>query len=289
MPGHLRPRRWLAAVCLLLAGACGAPAWAALQVIYPRIEERPPDDYGYKLLELALRKSGVPYVLSMSVPKMNQERARSLLDHGDISVFDAGTSAEFETRFDAVYFPIDRGLSGFRLLLIHKDAQQAFAPILSLGELRRMVAGQGPGWADSKVLTAAGIHVRTAEFESLFRMVNAKRIDFYPLGADEAYTLLERYHALAPDVMVEPHLVLQYPFSRLFFVRKGDTELRDAILGGLQKSFADGSLLRFFEQDERFHTSLQRAGLKQRIVIGLDNPYLTPAFRQIPKEYFYVP
>lgn len=289
MPARPRLRRWLAAVCLLLAGIWGAPAWATLHVIYPRIEERPPDDYGFKLLELALKKSGAPFMLAMSVPKMNQERARHLLDQGDISVFDAGTSAEFEARFDAVYFPIDRGLSGFRLLLIHKDAQQDFAPIQSLAELRRMSAGQGPGWADSKVLTAAGIHVKTAEFESLFRMVNARRIDYYPLGADEAYTLLERYRALAPDVVIEPHLVLQYPFSRLFFVRKGDTQLRDAILSGLQKAFADGSLLRFFEQDERFHTSLQRAGLKQRTVIGLDNPYLTPSFRQIPKEYFYLP
>lgn len=289
MPAWPRPRRWLAALCLLLAGAWGAPAWATLQVIYPRIEERPPDDYGFKLLELALKKSGVPFTLSMSVPKMNQERARYLLEQGDISVFDAGTSAEFEARFDAVYFPIDRGLSGFRLLLIHKDAQQDFASIQSLDELRRMTAGQGPGWADSKILTAAGIHVRTAEFESLFRMVNARRIDFYPLGADEAYMLLERYRALAPDVVVEPHLVLQYPFSRLFFVRKGDIQLRDAILSGLQKAFADGSLLRFFDQDERFHTSLQRAGLKQRTVIGLDNPYLTPSFRQIPKAYFYAP
>lgn len=289
MPARPRLRRWLAAVCLLLAGIWGGPAWATLHVIYPRIEERPPDDYGFKLLELALKKSGAPFMLAMSEPKMNQERARHLLDQGDISVFDAGTSAEFEARFDAVYFPIDRGLSGFRLLLIHKDAQQDFAPIQSLAELRRMSAGQGPGWADSKVLTAAGIHVKTAEFESLFRMVNARRIDYYPLGADEAYTLLERYRALAPDVVIEPHLVLQYPFSRLFFVRKGDTQLRDAILSGLQKAFADGSLLRFFEQDERFHTSLQRAGLKQRTVIGLDNPYLTPSFRQIPKEYFYLP
>ncbi|MES2116318.1 MAG: hypothetical protein V4578_14270 [Pseudomonadota bacterium] len=289
MPAWPRLRRWLAASCLLLAGAWVAPVWATLQVIYPRIEERPPDDYGFKLLELALKKSGVPFALSMSVPKMNQERARYLLEQGDISVFDAGTSAEFEARFDAVYFPIDRGLSGFRLLLIHKDAQQDFASIQSLDELRRMTAGQGPGWADSKILTTAGIHVRTAEFESLFRMVNARRIDFYPLGADEAYMLLERYRALAPDVVVEPHLVLQYPFSRLFFVRKGDIPLRDAILSGLQKAFADGSLLRFFDQDERFHTSLQRAGLKQRTVIGLDNPYLTPSFRQIPKAYFYAP
>ncbi|SFV01492.1 substrate-binding periplasmic protein [Pseudoduganella namucuonensis] len=261
-----------------------APAWCALNVVYPRIDERPPDDYGYKVLELALAKSGVPHALSMSKVKMNQERARLLLERGEISVLDAGVSADFEARYDPVYFPLDRGLSGYRLLLIHKERAPDFARIRTLGQLAEMTAGQGPGWADIKILSAAGIGVKTAEFASLFRMVNAKRIDFYPLGADEILPLLERYRAQAPDVVVEPHLALHYPFARLFFVRKGDQELRDAIHAGLRKAFADGSLQKLLDLDIRL-----RDNLRERTIIQLDNPNLSNAFRQIPREYFHLP
>lgn len=48
MPGWRLLRGCLLAVCL-----AGASATAAtLQVVYPRIEERAPDDYGFKVLEL---------------------------------------------------------------------------------------------------------------------------------------------------------------------------------------------------------------------------------------------
>jgi hypothetical protein len=224
--------------CALALGAAAAPAWAALNVIYPRIEERPRDDYGYKVLDLALSKAGVAYTLSMSRLKMNQERARTLLEEGVISVFDAG---------------------------------------------------QGPGWADITILRAAGIGVKTSEFELLFRMLNAKRIDFYPLGADEIFGLAARYRGQAPDIMVEPRLALQYPFARLFFVRKGDGALRDAIYAGLQKAFADGSFQNLLEADPGFHASVARANLSARTVISIPNPNLSESFRQIPREYFYVP
>jgi hypothetical protein len=101
--------------------------------------------------------------------------------------------------------------------------------------------------------------------------------------------MLERYRAQAPDVVVEPHLALHYPFARLFFVRKGDHALRDAILSGLRKAFADGSLQQLLESDNRFHDSALRAGLKERTIIQLDNPNLSDSFRHMPKEYFYLP
>lgn len=278
-------------VCALCVLALGGPAAAAgvLHVIYPRIEERPPDDYGYQVLDLALAKSGVPYTLGMSEQKMNQERARLMLEQGQISVLDSGTSPEFEARYDAVYFPLDRGLSGYRLFLIHRDRAEAFARVRTVDDLRKLNAGQGPGWADTLLLQRAGIVVKTAEFESLFRMVNAKRIDFFPLGADEIYGLRERYLVSAPALVVESRLALHYPFARLFFVRKGDQPLRDALLAGLQKAHADGSLARLLEADMRFRANLERAGLKTRAILQIDNPNLTPAFLQIPKEYFYVP
>ncbi|PWF55667.1 hypothetical protein C7C56_000705 [Massilia glaciei] len=253
------------------------------------MDERAADDYGFKVLELALSKSGIPYSLTVSKLKMNQERAGSMLEQGVISVWDAGASAELETRYKAVNFPIDRGLSGYRLFLINKEQLGDFAKIRTLGALKNKRAGQGPGWGDTKILNGAGIHVRTAEFEPLFRLLNAKRIDFFPLGAEEIFTLLERHRGASPDLVVEPDLALHYPFARLFFVRKGNMRLHDAIHSGLVNAFADGSFQRLLESDKKFHDGVSRAKLRTRTIFMLDNANLTRAFRLMPKEYFYTP
>lgn len=276
----------LAMFCLLLASQVSA---AVLDVVYPQAEERPPEDYGYQVLQLALSKSGQPYRLSLSSYKMNLERTRSELKAGTVSVCDFGTGQAFEQMFLPVYFPIDRGLSGYRLFIINRALAPAFAQIHDLAGLRKKVAGQGRGWADTLILEAAGIHVRTAEFDDLFRMVDAQRFDFYPLGVEEVYPLWSRYRALAPNSIVEKTLVLHYPFARLFFVRKDNTALRDALLLGLQRALADGSLQRLLDGNARFSGALKRADLKHRTLIEIDNPNASPEFKAMPRAYFLTP
>lgn len=293
-----RSRNWRAAFATMLFAACAAvPAQrtaaspaptlqSPLLVIYPDIEERAAEDYGYRVLRLALDKAEVPYRLLRSATQMNQQRARLLLEQGAISIFETGTSAEFERRFDAVYFPVDRGLSGFRLLLIRQDHAGAFAAIANLAALRSRCAGQGPGWADNAILMAAGIDVRTAEFAALPLMLQARRIDFYPLGIEEIGTVLARNKSKAPDLIIEPHLALHYDFARLFFVRKGDTQLRDIVMLGLTRAFADGSLQQLLDADAGFRHALADAAIKRRTLIELPNPNLTADFRRIPRKYF---
>jgi len=190
---------------------------ASLKVVYSAIEERPSESYGFKILELALSKSGKPYHLSVSPLKMNQNRTRASIAAGNVSIFDTGTSAEFEESLRAIYFPIDRGISGYRLFIINKDLAPEFAAIKNLDGLKQKVAGQGSGWSDIKILEKAGIKVETAEFSSLFKMVDVKRFDFYPLGIEDAYGLLDKYKQMAPNSVVEETLALHYPFARLFF------------------------------------------------------------------------
>jgi len=276
----------VAMFCLLLTGQVYA---GVLEVIYPQSEERPTADYGYQVLQLALRKSGQPYRLSLSKLKMNLERTRAELRAGNISVCDFGTGQTFEDMFLPVYFPIDRGLSGYRLFIINKAQAPDFAAIRNLDDLRRKVAGQGRGWSDVQILNYARIRVHIAEFDDLFRMVDAQRFDFYPLGVEEIYPLLARYQDLAPNSIVEQTLVLHYPFARLFFVRKDNTALRDALLLGLQRALADGSLQRLLNNNAAFSEALKRANLKHRTLIEIDNPTLSPTFRAMPQEYFLTP
>jgi hypothetical protein len=268
---------------LLMLGVAAAP----LKVLYPNVDGIGSNAYGYKVLELALSKCGVPYQLSLDATPVNHERARIKIDTGEVSVFDFGTSAQFERRLLPVYFPIDRGLNGYRLFIIHRDRAADFAAINTIGQLRKMRAGQGVNWSDIAILQHAGIEVQVAPFDSLFKMIDIERFDFFPLGANEAFGFLEAHKASAPHAIVEQHIVLIYPFGRLFFVRRGNTALRDAILRGLEAAFDDGSFQALLGSHADFASTLKSARLKERVQIHIDNPFLTPEFRRIPKKYFF--
>jgi hypothetical protein len=273
----------LCALCLPLQAA------AQLNVIYPSMEERSSDSYGYKVLSLALEKSGRPFHLALSASKMNHDRALKSIEEGVVSIIDVGTSADLEERFATIYFPIDQGISGYRLFIINKNRAGDFAAIKTLADLQKKVAGQGPGWSDIKILEQSGIRVVTAEFTSLFKMVDIGRFDFYPLGIEEVFGLLEKFKANCPNSIVEPTLVLHYPFARLFFVRKDNKVLQDAIMDGLDKAFTDGSFQKLINNDPAFKEARQRSEMGGRTVIEVGNPNLTEKFKKIPAKYFTKP
>lgn len=279
---------WRRRFCLS-AGALVAPAvsaQAALAVVYPRVAERPREAYGYRLLQLALSRCGEAFHLRLSDHLMGPERARQELLEGHVSVMDFGTSPEFEERFEPVFFPIDLGLSGYRRLLVRRERAAEFAAVRELGELRGKVAGQGPGWADSRILNAAGIAIDTAPFEALFRMLQVGRFDFFPLGIEEADGHLARYAALAPDCVVLDQPVLHYRFARLFFASPGQTRLRDALQRGLVRAYDDGSLRQLLAQAPGFAPLLRSGRTALRTVLELSNPWLSPRFKAMPARYF---
>lgn len=280
--GSVRSVVWAFCMLLLVAKAVAAP----LHVIYPRVTANGEDAFGYRVLKLALDESGVDYRLSLTRATMNHQRAREMLRSGLISVFDFGTSPAFEEEFTPVYFPIDEGLNGWRLFVIKRSRQPDFDKVRNIADLRRMEAGQGP-WSDSYVLAESGIRVITAPFPSLFKMVAAGRFDFFPLGVNEVYSLLDQYLPTAPGLTVEKHIVLIYPFGRLFFVRKDDQKLHDIIQAGLEKAWAKGTFQKLFNNDPSFRQALKNAHLSKRLHIRIPNSLLTHRFRQIPKKYFF--
>ncbi|HEY9104547.1 MAG TPA: transporter substrate-binding domain-containing protein [Chitinimonas sp.] len=256
-------------------------------VHYPNVNGLGSEGLGYKALALALKKSGQPYRLVLHDEVANIDRTRAMLEQGQVDVVDFGTSPDFESRYGAVYFPIDRGLNGWRLLLIRAQDVPRFRGISSLTALKAYTAGQGQNWADIAILRAAGLTVNTMPtLPDLFPTLAAQRFDFVPLGVNEIYGLLEKYRPGKQDLVVDEHLVLVYPFGRLFFVRKDDTDLRDALLRGLTAAFDDGSYQRMLEADPAYAEALHQANLGQRVRLLLDNPAQTAAFRAIPRRYF---
>lgn len=263
-------------------------AQTPLAVVYPNLNGNSVNNLGYRMLELALSRSGTPYTLSLHPMPVNDARARAMLHTGELSVVDFGSGAEFEKAFSAIYFPIDRGLLGYRISLIHANLQSEFSRVNTLPQLRRYRAGQGLGWSNNVIMQAAGIPVVTGPtLESLFPMLEARRFDYLPLGLNEVYGFADQYRRNAPSMVVDEHLVLVYRFARMFYVRPGNEALRRTVLRGLQRAFADGSFQVLLNNDPSVRTAVQRAKLAQRTTITIDNPLLTPAFMRIPEAYYF--
>jgi len=244
--------------------------------------------FGYSALKLALENSGKDFELHITEAGVNDARIRRMLRSKEISIADFGTSAEFEQEFYPIYFPIDLGLNGWRIFLIHKESRSQFEKINSIERLRTKKSGQGIGWADVEILENAGLEVvKSSHIENLIRMVEGKRFDFFPLGANEAHSLLDAYSEENPNVIVEPTLLLIYPFGRLFFVHKENKELHDTVQTGLIKSFENGSFWELFQSHPSNQALFEKANLKYRNQILIDNPHMTEEFKKIPQKYFF--
>ncbi|MDP2026242.1 hypothetical protein [Sulfuriferula sp.] len=280
----------LAGAGLALGGVGAARAQPGPTVVYPNLNGNGADNLGYRVLELALQRCGKPSTLQLHPMAVNDERARAMLRRGEVNVADFGSGAEFEKAFSAIYFPIDRGLLGYRISLIHHSLEPEFTRVNTLTQLQRFRAGQGIGWSNNAIMQAAGIAVVTGPtLESLFPMLEAKRFDFLPLGLNEVYGFSEQYGDFAPSMVVDPRMLLVYRFARLFYVRPDSHELHAMVLSGLKRAFADGSFQKLLASDPSVRRALQRAKLAQRATITLDNPLITEAFMGIPDEYYFKP
>ncbi len=113
-------------------------------LVYPRAEADADrrDDYPVQLLALALAKAGRHDKLEPHALFMLQARSIRELEQGrGLDVIWTMTSIEREADLLAIHIPIDRGLLGWRLLLVRKEELPRFAALHSLVELQPLRAG----------------------------------------------------------------------------------------------------------------------------------------------------
>lgn len=275
----------------LLFWTCGVAA-DPLEVIYPKRygADKGRDTYPVAVLRLVLEKSGRPFNMRSSNAEMTQRRALlSLEQDKEVTIAWVGTSDIYEKRFRPIRFPIYRGLLGYRLFIIHKGQQPIFDKVTTLERLSHFRAGQGSGWADIEILENAGLTVHAAPYDSVIKLINERRIDYFPRGVNEAYPEVAAQHARYPDLTVEDRLLLVYPFALFFFVNKNNEELALAVEDGFRHAYEDGSFVAFFEEHPHITQILTQAGLNQRIRFDIPNPFLTPETQSIPGQYWYRP
>ena len=227
--------------------------------------------YPIALLHLAIEKSGAEYQLVPSGQVMTQHRTlRQLGSKSGLDVVWTMTSPEREKELKPVRIPIDRGLIGWRLLLIHNDNEQKIQQ-LDEKQLKTSPSIQGSDWPDYPILKANHFRVLgSGDFDSMFKMLQAKRIDYFPRSITEIWPELQQKAGMS--LTVAPKWVLHYPAALYFFVQKDNIELANAIEIGLLHAIEDGSMQQLFLQ--HFSSAIQQADLKSRTVVQLINPIL---------------
>ena len=234
--------------------------------------------YYRDLLQLALDKTldtDGGYELR-AAPMMNRARLRLELIKGhytNLFSVDSQRPAAEAIHLDYARFPVDLGILGYRICFVSPARAEEVARITRLDQLQGLLHGQGLGWQDVAILRHNGMQVReVAEYERLFRLVAKGRIDLFCRGANELYSELAQRPEMG--LQVDAHLLLYYPFPRLFYTHKRNQQGLDRINRGLQLAWADGSLQSLWRT--HFKPALDQAKLPGRLLFKLENPTLTP-------------
>ena len=199
------------------------------------------------------------------------------------------TSEEREEQFQALYFPVYRGLMGMRLSIIRQDNIDDFSRINTLSDLTKIKAGQGTGWTNGKILAKNGISVvETRKTKNLFYMLEGGRFSFFPRGIIyDPWKDVESYPDL--NLAVDPKILIQYELPMYFFVNKANTALEKKLTKAFNEIVANGEFFKLFFADPEIRKAFELSDIRNRHLIKLTNPFLTNKTPISRKELWFNP
>lgn len=255
----------------------------------PQSELDDRENYPVELLKSALLKTEGTYgpFQIEYCPPMTRERALLELVEGKmLNVYTAPTQPEWEEKALAVYFPIRKGLLGYRLFLITRNNLKKMADLQNVEDLKALNVGLSSQWSTTKAMKPLGFQMILGnDYEGLFGMLNLHRFDYFPRGMDEIYAEYEARKNQYPEMVIEPTKALYLALPVYYFVSPKTPHLAERIEKGLWQMREDGSFDKLFYK--HFQNSITRANLKNRKVFRVNNPILSkhPIFDQ-PELWF---
>lgn len=268
-------------LALILSSMC-AQSWAEQLpepevIVAPIYDAENPDSNNYyfvRALKLALDKtvaSHGPYRLEQPKAYLVDSRLRASIDQGVVDLAWFTSSPEAETALLAIKKPLLGPINEYHLLLIRREDQERFSQVKTLEELRNFTGGISEQWADAEVLRANELPlVAVSRYPVLFKMLAAKRFDYFPRGLYQITSEARRHPEL--DLVIENSLMLHYPSSTYFFVAKDNRKLANRIQSGLELAERDGSLDELFQSIPRFRWAEQLLENNSRRILKLKLP-----------------
>jgi len=258
-------------------------------VRYPQPESATDERASYPaaVLQMCARRSGNAFAVTPADFHAQQGRnIRQLIRNDGIDVIWAVADKERERELLPIYIPIDRGLIGWRLLLIREQDKAWFAQIGSPADLAQLTAGQGHDWPDVAVLRANGFHVETSTtYEGLFHMLERGHIQYFPRSLSEIGPELDAHQQLG--FAVQDSLVMYYRSGLYFFVNINNAALASMLTSCLHSATRDGALRALFH--EYYDDAIRRADLPHRRIVALQKPVLATDLPLLPADYWFDP
>lgn len=235
--------------------------------------------YYLKLIAFVLEKSTPEYPkASLELHNITEyvtyARVIKMLKTQEIDIFWAGTSIDMENEFLPIRIPINKGLLGYRTLIIHKDNLAKFQ-LLTQDELKLLTACQGDTWVDSDILEFNNYNtLRIGRLDLMYKLLNKKRCDYFPRAIYEAPHEIDNVANIYPNLMLFDEIILKYKYPLYFFVNRSAGALASQIEHGLRKAVDDGSLVNFILTNDLMKSVYPIEQWKGKRYFLLDNPQL---------------
>lgn len=245
------------------------------------------ESYYHDLLRLILERTEAefgPCTIAQTGQMLTRMRSAALISRNQgVDLLWGSATIEREALLQPIRIPLLKGLMGYKIFLIHPDDQPVFSQVKNLEDLQTLRAGQGADWPDVEILLRNNIPVvSSANYEALYKMLAAKRFDFFPRGANQI--LSELRHNNDKNITVERDLVLAFPSPLYFYVKKDNETLARRIEKGLRDMMLDGSYDRYFYRHPLIMDAILNLHLQERNVIHISNPLLPPGTPREPQE-----
>jgi ABC-type amino acid transport substrate-binding protein len=255
--------------------ACAADR---LQVVVPPFEKtvEPQVTYFYRLLQLVLTKTEAtdgPFEIKFAPEFVSVDRViADLKNENNINLIWTTINAKRERELLPIKISLIGELNNYRVLLIRAEDQPKFDKVKNLNDLRKFTAGLGSQWPDAEVMRNNDLSViGSPAYLPLFKMLAAKRFDYFPRGLYEVWNEAKIHADLG--LVIEKNIMLYYEAPFYFFVNKNNPQLADRIERGLKIAIADGSFEELFASIPSFKRGLEEQKNPQRRLLILESRY----------------
>ncbi len=196
----------------------------------------------------------------------------------DLFVTVAGNEKLADEEKIVVPLPLMKGLLGYRLLIINAGDQRRFSAIGSAQALRRLRNGIPATWADAGLFRKNGYTVvERGNFDELFDRLKSGEFDYVTFGANEINSVFESRAEPLGGLIIEPSLLMYYPFALVFYVNPALPELAQRLCAGLQNIQENNTLEKIFAR--YYGDIVTKLKLRERRLITLENPALPESLK----------
>lgn len=179
--------------------------------------------------------------------------------------------------------PLAKNLLGYRVPIIREEDAGRFSSIQNPEDLQQLEHGIPSDWSDATIFRHNGYNVvEDGNFDDIFDRLEDGLFDYSAYGANEVQGVFENRASKRNGLMIEPNILLFYPFPLVFYVNPDMPELAERVDLGLQKMVESGALDNIF--DKYYGDIVNELNLDQRELFILENPLIPEEFADLEPD-----